>query len=106
TDNDLHWSLVPVPAEQSSENAKHDKEPYDSSPPSSSPSLGLRMSSGSAAASTAATPAAGVSSGARGAPTPPTAASSSSSTSTPAGMARSLTCSECPMVSGETSTST
>src|SRR5437762_7005323 len=92
-DDDFHRPLssVATGSEKASEGAEHGAERYDSSPPSSSsPSFGLRMSSGSGAASTTATPATGVSE-ARGADTVHTVASSSSGTSPPAGMFSSRT---------------
>src|SRR5690242_7477325 len=105
-DDDLHRPLLDVAAgKEAGERAEHGVKSYDSSPPSSSPSFGLRMSSGSAAASTTGTPATGVSE-ARGADTVHTVASGSSRTSTPAGMFSSRTWIECPITSGVTSTST
>src|SRR4029078_8606230 len=96
-DDDLHRPLLTVAAgKKAGERAEHGVKSYDSSPPSSSPSFGLRMSSGSAAASTTGTPATGVSH-ARGADTVQTVASGSSRTSTPAGTLSSRTWIECPI---------
>src|SRR4051812_12779896 len=90
-DDDFHRPLLDLATgKKTGERAEHGVKSYDSSPPSSSPSFVLRMSSGSAAASTTGTPATGVSE-ARGADTVQTVASGSSRTSTPAGMFNSRT---------------